>query len=435
MESGLPIHFLHMKILLSAAACSPYLGSESSLGWKVASHLAEKHEVHAILFQGHQNEIQRAQAEGLIPERLHFHFVPPDWDQWPSPQKEKGFWWKSYATYLKNVEAKAKELHALIQFDLVHHITFATWRMAVPLHRLGIPFVWGPVGGAERFPVGLLSILSQKSVIFELLRYTGNVVGRMNPSLRVMIRKTDAVIASNPDAYELLRKIRGTSKGIHSLLVSSFTVKERAALGTAEKPERRDPGVLQAFASGALEGRKGVSLALEAIALAKKSGLRIRYRVGSQGPEIEHLREQAKNLGLEKEVLFGEPLPRDGYVRELLASDVYLLPSLRDNAPSTLMEAMLAGCVPVVAACGGPDMIVSNECGYRIPVGSRKQLVQGIAETLLKLQNDPENMRATGLAARRRILEHYTIESYLETIENIYDEALTHHSRQHPTAR
>ncbi len=320
-------------------------------------------------------------------------------------------------------------------FDLVHHVTFATWRLPVPLHRLGIPFAWGPVGGAERFPSNLLGILSPKAAIFELVRYVCNVVSRFNPKLLNMVRRADAVIASNPDAYDLLHKMRGTHHGIHSLLVTAFTLKEREALGYAEKPPRRDERLLYAFASGALEGRKGVSLALEAIALAKKSGLRIRYRVGSQGPEIGHLREQAKNLGLDQEVLFGEPLPREGYVRELLASDIYLLPSLRDNAPSTLMEAMLAGCVPVVAACGGPDVIVSDECGYRIPVGSRKQLVQGIAETLLKLQNDPEAMRATGLAARRRILEHYTIESYLETIEKIYDEALTNHSRQHPTAR
>lgn len=411
-----------MKILLSAASCSPYRGSEPSIGWKVASHLAMTHEVHVTLLSGYRREIEKAQSEGLIPGSLHFHFVGPDWEAQPKPDREKAFWWKCYRAYLKELPALVSTLHRQHSFDVIHHVTFATWRLPVPLHDMGIPFVWGPVGGAEKFPPGLLGILSPKAILFELLRYAGNAVGRMSPGLRTMVKKTDAIIASNPDAFELLEKIRGSKQGIHSLLVTSFTVKEREALGSAVKPPRRDVRYLHAFASGALEGRKGVSLALDAIALAKKQGLKIRYRVGSHGPEIGHLREQAKRLDLEDEVIFGEPMPRDGYVRELLESDIYLLPSLRDNAPSTLMEAMLAGCVPLVAGCGGPDVIVSDECGYRVPVGSRRKLVEGIAKALLDLQADPDRMRELGAAARKRILNNYTIESYLESTERIYAE-------------
>lgn len=411
-----------MRILLSAAACSPYLGSECSIGWKVARNLAERHEVCVITLRGFLPELDRAREEGLVPENLSFHPVGRTWEKLPPADIEKRYWWAAYKEYLEELPATVRRLHAEQPFDLIHHVTFATWRLPVPLYDMGIPFVWGPVGGAEKFPPGLLGILSPKAMLFELVRYAGNAVGRLSPGLRTMIRRTDAVIASNPDAFELLEKLRGTREGIHSLLVTSFTMKEREALGSAEKPPRRDGRFLHAFASGALEGRKGVSLALDAIALAKKQGLRIRYRVGSHGPEIGHLREQAKKLGLGEEVIFGEPMPREGYVRELLESDIYLLPSLRDNAPSTLMEAMLAGCVPVVAACGGPDVIVSDDCGYRVPVGSRSQLVGGVAKALLELQADAARMRLLGAKARERILMNYTIESYMESTERIYAE-------------
>jgi glycosyltransferase involved in cell wall biosynthesis len=46
---------------------------------------------------------------------------------------------------------------------------------------------------------------------------------------------------------------------------------------------------------------------------------------------------------------------------ELRAAHIYLLPSLRDSAGITLAEAMLAGCVPVVADCAGPGEIVTEE--------------------------------------------------------------------------
>jgi len=419
-----------MKILLSAAACSHVHGSEASIGWKVARTLAARHEVTAITLRGFLPFLEKAREEGLIPPSLEFVGIGRSWDKMPAPAVEKSYWWSAYREYLKELPVAVEGLLRKSSFDIIHHVTFATWRLPVPVHNLGVPFVWGPVGGAERFPPGLLGILSPRAALFEVVRYAGNFAASVNPRLREMIRSADALVASNPDAHSLLRKLRIHSEGVHELLVTSFTPEERGALGDSPKPPRRDPKILHAFASGALEGRKGVSLALDAIALAKQKGLKIRYRVGSHGPELDHLRAKVGKLGLESEVEFGAPMPREDYVRELLASDVYLLPSLRDNAPSTLMEAMLAGCVPIVADCGGPASIVTNECGFRLPVSSRRGITNRLAATLLALQEDPERLMAMGEAARGRILTEYTMESYMNKLETIYADAIEAHGRR-----
>lgn len=52
-----------------------------------------------------------------------------------------------------------------------------------------------------------------------------------------------------------------------------------------------------------------------------------------------------------------------GYWKELAASHVFLLPSLGESSGLTMMEAMLAGCAPFVADCGGPAHIVTEACG------------------------------------------------------------------------
>ena len=271
-----------MNILVIAAACSPYHGSEASIGWKVSRALSETHTVTVITLAGFMPELERAKVEGIVPDNLTFVPMGRTWTELPPANVEKRYWWAAYKEYLEELPATVRRLHAEQPFDLIHHVTFATWRLPVPLYDMGIPFVWGPVGGAEKFPPGLLGILSPKAMLFELVRYAGNAVGRLSPGLRTMIRRTDAVIASNPDAFELLEKMRGTPKGIHSLLVTSFTAKEREALGSAEKPPRRDGRFLHAFASGALEGRKGVSLALDAIALATPSTSWLRDPTGTR---------------------------------------------------------------------------------------------------------------------------------------------------------
>jgi glycosyltransferase involved in cell wall biosynthesis len=411
------------KLLISAVSASPFRGSEPSIGWRVSRALADRHEVHVITSRRFRADLERANHEGLGSPDLHFHYIGDAWEWSPNKLKARIQNWRSYHTFLRQLRATAAELHARIRFDLVHHLTYATWRMPVPLDGLGMPFVYGPLGGAERFPPALLSLLGPDAIAFELVRYLSNgFSSRLGRAARCL-RTADAVIASNPDAVRLFREIRGSEAGLHELLVTAFTSAERAVFGVP-KPPRRDPQVLHAFASGSLEGRKGVALALEAIHRAKQQGLRICYRVGSSGPELAHLRKTVSRLGLEQEVCFGEPLPRAEYVRYLLESDIYLLPSLRDNAPSTLMEAMLAGCVPIVADCGGPAVIAAADCGYLVPVASRSGLVEGVAAALLELHAAPAKLATLGQLARERIISRFSIESYLATLESIYQSVL-----------
>lgn len=410
-----------MRILLSAASCSPYKGSEPAVGWKVARSLADLHEVHALVFGYHEAELTRARDEGLVPPTLHFHYVGGPWIEQANALRDKLQHWQYYRAYVRNVRSRAREIIASQSFDLIQHVTFATWRTAVPLHGLGVPYVWGPVGGAERFPAALLGILSPSGIAFEILRYLSNSVAYRSPGLRMMVRGADAVIASHPEVTRLLRQIRGNGEGLHELLVTSFTAADREALTSQPKPPMEPGRPLRAFCGGLLEGRKGVSLSIRAIAQAKRQGLRIEYRISARGPELPHLRRLTERLGLMQEVVFQEPLRGEAYHQALRDADIYLLPSLRDNAPITLMEAMLAGCAPVVAACGGPASIVTHDCGVLLPVDSQQVVIQAIADALLALQADPNLCRILGQRARDRIVNQYSMEHYIKTTHAIYN--------------
>jgi glycosyltransferase involved in cell wall biosynthesis len=86
------------------------------------------------------------------------------------------------------------------------------------------------------------------------------------------------------------------------------------------------------------------------------------------------------------------------------------------------MEAMLAGCVPIVADCGGPGEIVTEECGFRIALGNPKTMADEIADAILKLHSYRGMMLSKSTAAHQRIATSYSEESYLQSVEGIYRE-------------
>lgn len=414
-----------MRILVSAIACDPYLGSENYFGWSAVKCLSRDREVWVITGEMNREPLNRAKADGLVPDNLHFFFAgrrcPPGY---ANPMLARMQSWKWYLDFSRNVYDAAVEMQRRIGFDLTHHVTYATWRVALPLWKLGIPFVFGPVGGYEQFPVRFGSILSPMAKLFEMSRMLSNLASRVSPSVRACIHNSAHVLVANAETEGLVNRLRGNQGGVTRLSPAVFST-DKIRPFVEHSAGKALSGSLRLFAGGMLEGRKGVALALQALAGAKRKGVRFQYRLGGTGPERNHFVRLAAKLGLEKEVCFGETLRGEAYHRELGASHVYLLPSFRESAGLTMMEAMLAGCVPVVANCGGPGHIVTETCGFRIPVTSLPRMVADLEEAIVAIDRRRDFITQYGTAASRRIVEHFSEDNYRRTVNSIYESVLT----------
>ena len=246
-----------------------------------------------------------------------------------------------------------------------------------------------------------------------------NLASRFSPAVRASLRRASHVFAANPETERLAVAVRGSGDSVSQLLPGFFSENKihdfaRFAAG------KNLAGPLHLFAGGNMEGRKGVALALKALALAKKNGVNFQYRLAGQGPEIGHLKQLTVRLGLEREVAFADSLTGEAYQRELGATHVFLLPSFRESAGLTMMEAMLAGAVPVVADGGGPGFIVTEATGYKIPTGSPKQMVNQIAETIILIDRNREIIREKGRAASQRIATGFSEENYRRRGNAVY---------------
>ena len=408
-----------MKILVSAVACSPYHGSEGYFGWSAVLALVRDHELWVLTHSRNQPELDRAAAEGLVPANVRFAYAG-DFKPWhPNRLLARLQSWREYQRFSRAILPVARELHARERFDLVHHVTYATWRVASPLWQLGIPFVFGPIGGYEQFPARFFPILSPSAAGFELARMGSNLVSRFSPTVRRSLQKAAHVFAANAETEQLTKAIRGRGNDV-SLLLPGFYSAASVESFARFVPDKSVDGPLRLFAAGNMEGRKGVALALEALARAKTAGVRFHYRLGAGGPEIAHLKNLVARLGLTAEVTFGEGLHGEAYQRELGATHVFLLPSFRESAGLTMMEAMLAGCVPVVVNRGGPGLIVTEECGFRLPATNHRQLVAQLTEAIIAIDRNRNLIRAKGGAASQRIASGFSEENYRAMINAVY---------------
>ncbi len=206
-----------MKVLISAVACNPYLGSENYFGWAAVRALARDHELWVLTSRRNEPDLERAKAEGLIPANIHFVHAGKFQPWHPNRMRARLQSWLEYLHFSKAILPLARQLHAVEKFSIVHHVTYATWRVASPLWQLKIPFVFGPIGGNEHFPTNFFPILSPTAAAFELARMASNVVSRYSPAVGNTIRRAAHVFCANAETEKLVKAVRASGKSTSSL--------------------------------------------------------------------------------------------------------------------------------------------------------------------------------------------------------------------------
>lgn len=165
--------------------------------------------------------------------------------------------------------------------------------------------------------------------------------------------------------------------------------------------------------------RKGVPVFIEAID-GLPPGLNIHFLMaGTKMDSPLHRQLVAKNSYAENIHLHGF-LNRMPWI--LKGVDISVLPSLkREGLPRAMLEAMIAGVVPIVTNSGGsPELIEKNVSGFVVEPGDPV----AIREKILELYNDREKLARMSAAAKQRVLTDFTIEKTARETIAVYEDML-----------
>tara|TARA_Y100001980_G_C14556922_1_gene354108 strand:+ start:85518 stop:86747 length:1230 start_codon:yes stop_codon:yes gene_type:complete len=101
-------------------------------------------------------------------------------------------------------------------------------------------------------------------------------------------------------------------------------------------------------------------------------------------------------------------------------ADVFVLPSIQDNLPNTVMEAMSCGLPVVAFDCGGvSDMITHQENGFLAPNRDSKVLAEGISYF-----KHAEKRRIAGANAREKVEQVFSEDVLVPKYLELYNQTI-----------
>lgn len=332
------------RVLIGGYACGPVSEPEARAGWELARAATRDHDVWVITRHRFRDAIETALADDpALAERLHVTYL----DLSPKVMRFKRHSWDLYwyyAAWQRALGRRARRLHREIRFDVAHHVSFANDWMPCGLTALtGVPLVWGPVGGASTPPALKLSRwLGLRGTATEIVRGSFTAVVRRFVGDRVA-RRAALVVAQNQQGAD------------HFSRLSDVVVEPNATLDGLP-PRADDITPRRAVFAGRLIALKGAAMAIDAIARTDDWTLDL-Y---GDGYEEKRLRARVHRLGLDDRVRFLGHRPRDEVLDAIARAEVFLFPSMRDQAGWVVAEASTIGCPVVCLPLGGPPALAGT---------------------------------------------------------------------------
>ena len=412
-------------LLLMAYECMPDADAEAYAGWERVLQAAREFDVHVIV---------GAKSFAAIEERGHIHEIPGVHFHTPKedllyrvlkrapnlfPHNDIAYYHWQRLAY-----RKARELHRKHCFSLVHQINARTFREPGYTWRLGIPYVWGPMGGTQNFPVAFLAGMPLVEQIAERAHNIGNLISLRRPRVKRAAKHASVLLAVNSaNKSDFERAFRRRVELLPETAIDAVRRPETAKF--------RARGPLNILWSGESARSKALPLLLEALA---NLGHDVEYQLHilGDGPLDMEREALAAQLGVVRRCTFFGDRRTEQVLDQLEWAHLFVCTSLRDGSDKMILEALGHG-VPVM--CFGHqsvDDIVTPSCGIKIPVTHPGHAVAAMASSIRALAQDRNRLLQLSAGACDRA-RNYLWSENAARITSIYRSLVLAGAQSHAT--
>lgn len=175
-------------------------------------------------------------------------------------------------------------------------------------------------------------------------------------------------------------------------------------------PSSTHASSLSLLSIGRLVEKKGIEIAIQAVALLREQQPKVRYRIVGDGPLAKSLWQLIEKLGAAEHIELVGSRTREEVLAMLRESDVLLAPSVTaadgdmEGIPVVLMEAMATGVVVISTEHSGiPELVEHGISGVLVP----ERDVKALHDELVELATHPERWPTMARSARQRVVAEF----------------------------
>lgn len=362
-----------MKIAILTPLFPPkHLAGLEIAAYNIAKHLAEKHEVHVI------TTFDKGLLKESVEEDFYIHRV----------KTSKIPILRTISYYIKSFFAVKK-----INPDIVHVQTVFLALSGLLIKKfLHKPYVVYGRGSDVYLPWRFKNLISKS-----------------------ILKNADAVIVLTEDMKREIQKIWNRNVFVVPNGINLERFENLSKKDLRSKIEIKEEKVIMFV--GSLRPVKGVKYLIEAMKITADKNKNMRLFIVGDGEERKYLENLVRNLNIERYVTFVGKVPNEKVPEYMAASDVFVLPSLSEGFPVTVVEAMASG-LPIVATNirGLPEIIKNGENGFLVKPESPIE----IAEKVLLLLEDDE-LRERISRNNKGKAKEYSWEAIIGKLERVYE--------------
>jgi len=243
-------------------------------------------------------------------------------------------------------------------------------------------------------------------------------LGIYNRLDRMALRKFNGVAAVSNAVAGQLRDARIAENKIHTIAngidIDKFCGAEPAWFGSSPGAKEKTIGIV-----ARLDLQKGFEYLLQAIAGLTNSHPDLRLVIVGEGPDQGAIQSMADRLNLIPRIVFAGQ--RGDMANVYAGFDIFVLPSLNEGLPMTVLEAM-ASSRPVIASRVGaiPTVVRDGETGLLV---DQKDVV-GLRAALDRLLSDPAFSSRLAIQGHAWVRRHFTSDAMAENYLRMYESVL-----------
>jgi colanic acid/amylovoran biosynthesis glycosyltransferase len=245
------------------------------------------------------------------------------------------------------------------------------------------------------------------------------VLDRFQEGYREVFRYASAVVGVSRPMCETLVRMGASPARVHHI-PCGVDVEEFVPGDPAQAPPRF-------LAAGRLVEKKAPHLLLLAFARARRAVPEARLRILGNGPLEGVCQDLISGLGLADAVELAGAQPHRVVRREMARSRAFVQHSVvassgdTEGTPVVVMEAGAAG-LPVIGTrhAGIPDVVKEERTGLLV----EERDVEAMGRAMVRLAKDPGLARSLGSAARRRVLEGFSMERSIHRLGGVIRDAV-----------